>query len=570
LELGILIIDPQLTWATFYGGNGADGPMSIDTDNNGNVFVAGYTASGNFPTQNPGGGACFQGTNAGTVDAFILKSNNAGVLLWATYYGGRGDEYFSSDHNLAIDNCGNVYMGFQTASSDIPVQSSCDAGYFDNSFGGAYDQFIAFFSNTGILRWATYLGGDGFDARTPIVVDANNNLFVSGEWINVTSNATYPLTDPGGGAYYDATFNGGGHDGFIAKFSPVPIVANTTVTQANCSNPCGGSATANVVSPSACSYSYLWSNGQTFQTVTGLCAGNYTVTLTNQLCKDTFLIVILNNNSGLILNPTNTPANCGSNNGTATVNTTGGTNPFTYSWNNGQTTSTATALAAGTYTATVTDGTGCSNTQTVTETSTNTDANGCIKTQTVNISQTAGPIVTASTSLNIISVGSNATLTATGGGTYQWSPSTGLSCITCASPTASPSTKTIYCVTVTDTAGCSGSACVTVLVDVDCSERGELYLPNAFSPNNDGENDLLEIYYGDKACIKNFKIFIYNRWGEKVFSATGGPASGGESVYWDGIYKGKPEGTAVFVYYLEVNLISGEDIVRKGNITLMR
>ncbi|TAL58357.1 MAG: gliding motility-associated C-terminal domain-containing protein, partial [Bacteroidetes bacterium] len=107
--------------------------------------------------------------------------------------------------------------------------------------------------------------------------------------------------------------------------------------------------------------------------------------------------------------------------------------------------------------------------------------------------------------------------------------------------------------------------CVTVFVEpMDCSTAGELYLPNAFSPNNDGENDFFRLYYGNRICIETFKLVIYNRWGEKVYESTD-PA-----FKWDGSYRKKEEGTAVFVYYTKATLITGEEIVKKGNISIIR
>ncbi|MEM4326318.1 MAG: SBBP repeat-containing protein, partial [Candidatus Pacearchaeota archaeon] len=207
-------------WATYYGGSGDDWGSSIAIDGSGNVFIAGRTESFNFPTQNAG--TFFQGSISGNVDAFILKFDNVGNRLWATYYGGSGNEcyYYGIMDHLAIDNCGNIYLSFETSTTNFPyLVNSCDAGYYDNTYnGGGHDVVISFFSNNGTLLWCTYFGGDGDDFRTPLAIDVNNNLFASGEWTQVNNSASYPTTAPGGGSYYDPIFNGGIGDGFIAKF----------------------------------------------------------------------------------------------------------------------------------------------------------------------------------------------------------------------------------------------------------------------------------------------------------------------------------------------------------------
>ncbi len=92
-------------------------------------------------------------------------------------------------------------------------------------------------------------------------------------------------------------------------------------------------------------------------------------------------------------------------------------------------------------------------------------------------------------------------------------------------------------------------------------ECGDLFVPNAFSPDNDGENDL-ECVYGK--CIQTLFFVIYDRWGEKVFETTD------PKQCWDGTYKGKLMNTAVFVYYLKATLDTGEEITKKGNISLLR
>ncbi|MFO0356320.1 MAG: SBBP repeat-containing protein, partial [Sphingobacteriaceae bacterium] len=248
-------------WATYYGGSFGDVGCSVTCDNTGNVFVTGWTNSNNFPTLNPGGGAYFQGAHAGNDDTFILKFSNTGTHLWATYYGGSNSEsiQFSYD-NLAVDACGNVYVSFATRSTNIPTQSnqsSC-GGFNDNALSGISDQFLIKFTNNGQRLWATYIGGDGNDFRSPIATDNNGNLFVSGEWVNVTNNATYPLATPGGGAYYDPTFNGGFDDGFIMKFTPIPPTYAQSQTNPSACN-CNGLATISVTCGEA-PYTYQWSN----------------------------------------------------------------------------------------------------------------------------------------------------------------------------------------------------------------------------------------------------------------------------------------------------------------------
>ncbi len=93
------------------------------------------------------------------------------------------------------------------------------------------------------------------------------------------------------------------------------------------------------------------------------------------------------------------------------------------------------------------------------------------------------------------------------------------------------------------------------------NECGELFVPNAFSPDNNGENDM-ECVYGK--CIKSVIFSIYDRWGEKVFETDN------INNCWDGVYKGKKMNTAVFVYYLRATLNDGEEVIKKGNISLFR
>ena len=92
---------------------------------------------------------------------------------------------------------------------------------------------------------------------------------------------------------------------------------------------------------------------------------------------------------------------------------------------------------------------------------------------------------------------------------------------------------------------------------------GELFLPNAFSPNEDGINDVLHVKINPK-CVSSFNILIFDRWGEKVFE------SDDLNFSWDGTFRGKALNTAVFVYQLKLKLLNKELLSKKGNITLIK
>ncbi|HEV7231414.1 MAG TPA: gliding motility-associated C-terminal domain-containing protein [Bacteroidia bacterium] len=94
----------------------------------------------------------------------------------------------------------------------------------------------------------------------------------------------------------------------------------------------------------------------------------------------------------------------------------------------------------------------------------------------------------------------------------------------------------------------------------DCSDC-EIFVPDLFSPNNDGQNDFLCVY---TQCFEKMDFSIYDRWGEQVFH------SNDKSICWDGTYKGKLMNSAVFVYSLKATLFTGQTVTRHGNVTLLR
>ena len=144
-----------------------------------------------------------------------------------------------------------------------------------------------------------------------------------------------------------------------------------------------------------------------------------------------------------------------------------------------------------------------------------------------------------------------------------WTPDGGLDDPSDCNPTASPLITTIYQVEVEDQAtGCRGSGQSEICVVSGICGEPLIFVPNAFTPNGDGLNDVL---YVRGYNISRVVIFaIYNRWGEKVFE------SHSVDEGWDGIFQGRLATGDVYAYYLKVECQTGEEFFKKGNVTVIR
>jgi len=141
---------------------------------------------------------------------------------------------------------------------------------------------------------------------------------------------------------------------------------------------------------------------------------------------------------------------------------------------------------------------------------------------------------------------------------YAWSPLNGLSCIDCPNPYVTPyNSLTEYTLTVTYNDHCKALASMTVLVE----NKLPVYIPNAFSPNGDGNNDVFKIY-GEG--IKTLNLKIFNRWGEKIFESTN------QFIGWDGTYKGVIQNPGVYIYELSITYLDDKQTNKTGSITIIK
>ena len=146
--------------------------------------------------------------------------------------------------------------------------------------------------------------------------------------------------------------------------------------------------------------------------------------------------------------------------------------------------------------------------------------------------------------------------------TYLWEPANSLDDNTIANPEATPDETTTYTLTVTDQDGCTTTERITVTVLTPECNKPFIFFPNAFTPNNDGFNDV--VYLRAAFSVDEVFFMIYTRWGEKVFE------SNSLDDGWDGRFKNKELCSDVYAYYLRVRCANGEEYTEKGNITLLR
>lgn len=564
-----------------------------------------------------------------TYDGAVIKrwNKNTGALInMATI---NNKMFFNA--GLEVDDCERIYVGvgksvvtYDTTFTALSSVATADT-VFDLKLGPNNLLYVSGISFVSSFQLST-TPCNTMNAS----VSGNGSCTVSSASVTVTGG-TGPYTyywSPGGQTTASVTgLAAGTYTVYVSDASsacvPAANIQTATITitpgamspsvitvPASCLA-ANGTATVSVNGGTA-PYTYSWSpSGGNNATATGLSAGNYSVTVTDATgCSGTIGLTITQT-SGITTTVTATSASCGGASGTSTASASSGTPPYTYNWSNGQTTQTASNLVSGNYSVTIADANGCTSTNTVLVSSTGsitasaTNSTICAG-QTALLSASGGSMYvwsngstgvsisvspTSNTTYTVIvssgscsdtvfatvlvgqspvaeawdnvtiTAGSTITLAASGGGNYLWSNGATDSLIS-----VSPVVTTVYCVTVSYINGCYDTACVTAFIEkTDCGYADDqLFVPDAFSPNADGKNDKLGVYYPDISCIKELIFIVYDRWGEKVFEAAD------ISVLWDGTYKSKPMNTAVFVYYMQMKFVNGNEVVRKGNISLIR
>jgi gliding motility-associated-like protein len=401
------------------------------------------------------------------------------------------------------------------------------------------------------------------------------------------------------------------------------LIVETTVTDVLCNGDATGAIALNVVS-GAQPIIYNWSNGSSNQTLSNVIAGNYNYTVTDADGCMKISSETINEPPALTLNVLTMDILCSGNmDGMAFAVANGGTPLYNYTWgiNPPPSDAVASGLPAGNYSVTVADANNCTVVEnfSITEGTslsawvdsvwrptcyggadggvilnasggqppyefavfTNIfqgnifsnlpsgnfgalilDQNGCSDTVKfyvpepvefdVRLPYKATVVLGAKISLKPSFFGTDSVVS------WSWSPAEWLSCTQCEQPEAQPINDIVYTVTAIDKDGCVDTANIIVIVKRDY----EIFVPNIFSPNADGINDVFQPL--DFGATKIFNMKIFNRWGELIYETSD------IKQPWDGTYKNKLQDVGVYTYYITGEFLNADPFKKTGTITLTR
>ena len=497
---------------------------AVTTDAVGNVYVSGnYTDTVTFGTQ-----TLTDGLNIIFGNIFVAKYSAAGKSVWARSGTIPNNNNFATDYSITADKWSNIYL------SGVFYGSLSLGGISYTSPVKCEPTFITKMDSAGNVLCGTSINNE-YAPNGSIFLQVSGHNSVAADPKGPNVYLTGDIQGYNQCIFGTDTVNGLGEViGFAAKWTCG--TCNIAPNLVGLTSVCSGQTITLVAGGGL---NYVWSTGATGDSLTFSPSSSkyYYVAITNDSCTR-------NDSINIAVHPVPIPtisnAQTICEGSTAHLSASGGS---AYSWQ----------PIIGLSSATV------ANTNASPATTTNytvTISNGfCNATDSTTIYVNPYPPIVACCDTSI-APGQSVQLNSSGGGTYLWETSSGLSCTNCTNPVASPLVSTTYTLTITSDSGCTVSR--TITIDVNC---GEVFIPEAFSPNGDGKNDVLYVR-GD--CIKTLNFIIFDRWGNRIFETTD------KYIGWNGEYKGQAMNTGSYVYYISATNYDGTSFTRKGNVELVR
>lgn len=436
----------------------------------------------------------------------------------------------------------------------VTVTDSVGCVYNDSVFVDAPPPIII--ADTSITLVSCFGGSDG----TATIIPGGGTPPYDYEWLT-TPTQTAPtatglpigfytvLVNDANGCFLDTTR-------IYVRQPFLPLDATTDSEVPRCKDGSDGSLTVSPAFGGTAGYTYVWSTGDSTFSVFGVSAGDYQVSITDAKGCITIKDVSIENPDRFYFNVTVDPVTCfDGSDGKIIIDTAfgGAGAPFAYGFNFGivQSDSSFNNLPPTDIPVTIRDGNGC-------------------KIDTVVTIPNAIEIFVDAGVDQIVYLGDSTTIPTQVNTinplTYEWTPTTALSCTDCENPAIIPTAdETIYTVMVTDSNGCVATDEVIITV----IQQRKAFIPNAFTPNGDGINDVF-VPYGGEGVVGVARMQVYSRWGELLHSVTNFAPSD-ESFGWDGTLTGTANAApGVYVYVIEYEFIDGKTILYTGDVTLVR
>jgi len=523
-------------WAKRTGGTGYMRSLVNAVDASENIYTTGF-----FDKQvdfDPGP-ADLVLTSFGEDDIFISKLDSNGNYVWTKQLGGSS---YDAGSSITLDDAGNIYV---TGYFQETVDFDPGSGITTLTSAGFSDIFILKLNATGNFIWAKKVGGTSFDISGSIKVDALNNIYTIGSFEQTVD------FDPGPSQF--SITSKGGNDIFLLKLSQCLAQSSSQITASTCNSYTlnnqvyneSGTYTQVVINAAGCDsiitltltitrvitfidvticQGQRFFAGGIFQTTTGI----YGDTLVNRLGCDSVII------TQLTVNPSPAP-NMGPDKNLCAgeLLTLDPGNFPDYLWNMGQTTPTITTSAPGIFWVKVTNDKNCSATDTF-------------------IIKKVNPLPSGFLPGNQeLCAGAALPINVPGYTNYTWSTGENTAGITI----RNPGKLTLQ---VKDINNCVGADSLLILQKANCLP---VAIPNSFTPNNDGQNDIFKPIFNLE--IVDFNMVIFNRWGQKVFESKN-ITSG-----WNGRVASAMAEQGIYIYLIRYKNFQEQWSQHKGTITLI-
>ncbi|MFZ1689356.1 MAG: hypothetical protein WAU70_18180, partial [Flavobacteriales bacterium] len=389
-------VDQNFLNGTYVGGsNNEVNMMGLNTDQNNDVFVFGYSNSTNFPVSvSPN--VPLQSTNQGNNDKVFFKlESNLSALEFSTYYGGTADDYDPvGERGIKFSNC-RIYTIVTAQSNNIPLTQGA-LNTTKNSPTSRYEPGLVVWANPPDLlgNTITYQGTAICAGSTPGNITGSMPSYVLPTILRNNVSFSYPAFPPAATYQWQISTDSLNWNNIVGQtgqnilgtdIGPVTqttfirriiggdacilagaadqvvtvrlMTASGTVVDVTCNGGTNGSITA--TADGRVPFTYVWSNGQTTATAVNLAAGPYSVTVTDANGCSAVANFVVGQPSAVGGSAQVTNATCGTSNGGATATGSGGTPGYTYVWSTGAVGATLSGVAAGNYSVTITDSRSC-------------------------------------------------------------------------------------------------------------------------------------------------------------------------------------------------------------------